>query len=399
MRYFLLAGEPSGDNLGAPLITAIAARDAGAEFAFWGGDGMQAAAGGLTPKQHLRDLAFMGFAEVVTNLPVILRLMKRARADVTAFAPDVLVCIDYPGFNLRLGKWAKARGIRVVFYVSPQIWAWRRSRVHKIVHATDRILCVLPFERAFYADYGYRVDYVGHPLAQRVDEFARTDRLDVVDPGGALPPSGPILALLPGSRRQEVSALLEVMMAGVAGFAERRAKASPSAPAYRPVIAAAPVLDDDYLIATCLRYGIGYVRSAYDLLSHADLACVASGSATLETALFGVPQVVCYRGSALSIALARWLVKVDYIALPNLILGEEIVPELIQEQANAPSIGAKLVELSDGPARLRATGGYTRLRAALAPYEASAAAAKLIVGDAHRSKGLTQRTAPDRYGV
>ena len=391
MRYFLLAGEASGDNLGALLISEIGKLDPGAEFAFWGGDGMRAAAGGLSPKQHLRQLAFMGFVEVVSNLRTILRLVASAKRDIEDFAPDVLVCIDYPGFNLRIAKWAKGRGTRVDFYVSPQIWAWRQSRVHKIVAATDRVLCVLPFERDFYAGYGYDVDYVGHPLPKRVDAHPRPERLTVNYPGGQLPADGPVLALLPGSRRQEVAALLDVMMAGVTGFAARR-KTAPGALPYRVVIAAAPVLEDGFLIALCARHGIGYVRSAYDLLGVAELACVTSGSATLETALFGVPQVVCYRGSAISVAIARRLVRVDYIALPNLILGEAVVPELIQEEANPEAIAAALEALSDGPARQRARAGYGRLREALEPYDAAAAAAHLIVADARAAEASTART-------
>ena len=382
MRYFLLAGEASGDNLGAGLITEIRRLDPGAEFAYWGGDGMRAAAGGLAPKQHLDALAFMGFAEVVINLRTILGLLAAAKRDVAAFAPDVLVCVDYPGFNLRLARWAKDRGIRVDFYVSPQIWAWRRGRVHKIAAATDRLLCILPFERDFYAGYGYDVDYVGHPLPRRVDEHPRPARLEIVDPAGALPADGPVLAVLPGSRRQEVRALLAAMMAGVAGFAARRLRERPAALPYRVVLAAAPVLDDGFLDGLCREHGIGYVRNAYDVLSVAELACVTSGSATLETALFGVPQVVCYRGSAISVAIARRVVKVEYIALPNLILGEAVVPELIQRAANAGAIAAALADLSEGPARQRAEAGYERLRAALAPYDAAARAAALIVEDA-----------------
>ena len=382
MRYFLLAGEPSGDNLGAGLIEEIRRRDTRAELAYWGGDNMRAAAGGLAPKQHLDALAFMGFVEVVANLRTILALLRRAKSDVESFAPDVLVCIDYPGFNLRLAAWAKSRGIRVVFYVSPQIWAWRTGRVHKIAAATDRILCILPFERDFYAGYGYAVDYVGHPLPKRVDEHPRPHQIGIVDPSGTLGDRGPILAVLPGSRKQEVRSLLDVMMAGVAGFAERRQRTHPKAPPYRVVLAAAPVLDDDFLVDLCRARGIGYVRSAYNLLSVAELACVTSGSATLEAALFGVPQVVCYRGSALSVAIARRVVKVDYIALPNLILGEEVVPELIQAAASPEAVAEALTDLSHGPLRDRAVAGYGRLRQALLPYDAAATAAQLIVEDA-----------------
>ena len=374
MRYFLVAGEASGDNLGALLVDEIRALDPAAEFAFWGGDGL-AAATGVAPRQHLRDLAFMGFAEVVANLPTILRLMRRAKADVAAYAPDVLVCIDYPGFNLRLGKWAKARGIRVDFYVSPQIWAWRRGRVHKVIASTHRVLTILPFEAAFYASYGYEVSYTGHPLPKRIDHYTAAPELRVRDAAGARTVAGPVLALLPGSRQQEVRALLPVMLAAAEALLAGGIDVT-------PVVAAAPTLSDDTLLRLSRKHGVCWSRSSYAVLAHARLACVASGTATLETALFGVPQVVCYRAGAVSVALARHLIKVPYIALVNLILDGPVVPELIQDALTPEALAAELRELAEGDARAEQLGAYEMLRAELAPYEAARAAAELVVADA-----------------
>ncbi len=410
MRYFLVAGEASGDNLGGLLITEIRRIDPSAEFAFWGGDNMTEASG-LSPKQHLSALAFMGFVEVVANYRRIRGLLAACKRDVASFAPDALICIDYPGFNLRLSRWAKAREFWVDFYVSPQIWAWRRSRVHKIIRDTSRVLCVLPFEQAFYAGYGYEVAYTGHPLPKRVDEHKQVERLAVLGLDSGLDKSTssveedstlaggdraqrghtPVntglgksrtLALLPGSRTQEVKALLPVMISAAERFAERRLTEYEEQ--WRIVIAAAPVLTDTQLKQIGREHGIGYVRNSYDLLSVASLACVASGSATLETALFGVPQVVCYRGAALSVAIARRVVKVEYIALPNLILGETVVPELIQDEVTLDRVSDELRALLL-PQRLASVRqAYQRLRILLEPYDAARAAATLIVESARQ---------------
>ena len=386
MRYFLLAGEASGDNLGALLAKAIRARDPEAEFAFWGGASLEAATG-LAPKQHIRDLAFMGFVEVVANLPTILRLIRAAKADVAAFAPDVLVCIDYPGFNLRLARWAKRRGIRVDFYVSPQIWAWRRSRVHRVVADTDRVLCVLPFEPAFYRAYGYEVDYTGHPLPARVDAYRAPGAIDVQLGGGRSERlAGGALALLPGSRAQEVRRQLATMAAAARLLRERDPEHS-----LRPVIAAAPVLRDGDLDAIARDFGVGYHRDAYAVLSHAELACVSSGTATLETALFGVPQVVAYRGGALSVAIARRVIRVEHIALVNLILGEAVVPELIQTDFTPERVAEALTRLAAPPERERVRARYARVREALEPYDAAGAAADLIVADARAARDVSHR--------
>ncbi|MFK8054983.1 MAG: lipid-A-disaccharide synthase [Saprospiraceae bacterium] len=378
MRYFILAGEASGDNLGALLMERMRDFDSEAEFGFWGGDAMtevaQQTQPGILPGRHIKELAFMGFAEVVANLPTILGFIKQAKKDVAKFNPDVLICIDYPGFNLRMSKWAKARNIRVEFYVSPQIWAWRQSRVHKIMRDTDRVICILPFEQGFYKSYGYDVAYTGNPLPKRIDEHVAPEKLVVQSLSGEQVVEHKVLALLPGSRVQEVSKHLPIMLEALQVLRKR----NPELADLQPVIAAAPVLSDEQLTAFAKTYDVTWVRNSYDLLSHATMACVASGTATLETALFGVPQVVCYKGSSLSVMLARKLIKVDYIALANLICDAPVVPELIQEDFTAEKLADHLLKLYAGKARTEQENGYTELRTRLLPYDATEAAAKLI---------------------
>ncbi len=378
MRYFILAGEASGDNLGALLMGRLQALDSEAHFGFWGGDAMTEIAqkkdSAAKPGRHINELAFMGFAEVVANLRTILGFIKQAKKDVTAFEPDVLICIDYPGFNLRMAKWAKARGIRVEFYVSPQIWAWRRSRVHKIIKQTDRVICILPFEKEFYKGYGYDVAYTGNPLPKRIDQHRPPEKLLVKTLNGEKIVNQKLLALLPGSRVQEVSKNLPIMLEALQVLRRQ----NPELSTLQPVIAAAPVLSDTQLLAFAKTYDVSWVRSSYDLLSHATMACVASGTATLETALFSVPQVVCYKGSKLSVMLARKLIKVQYIALANLICDAPVVPELIQEEFTADNLAAHLHALYDGEERVNQEKGYAELRARLKPYDATEAAAKLI---------------------
>ena len=374
MKYFILAGEASGDNLGALLIEEINNLDGAAEFSFFGGDAMQKASG-LSPKRHIRELAFMGFVEVAANLRKILSLMKQAKREIAAFHPDVLVCIDYPGFNLRLASWAKKQGIRVDFYVAPQIWAWRQSRVHRIAKVTDRILAILPFEPAFYAKHGYEVSYVGHPLPHKIDTYEIPQPLVFKTAHGPVEPSTQILAILPGSRQQEISRLLPVMLEAAEALRLQF-------PALQLVIAAAPVISLEELSRLSSKHEVAWCRDSYALLSKATLACVASGTATLETALFGVPEVVCYQGGAISVALARKLIKVPYISLVNLILSSAIVPELIQQTCTAERITIELKDLLSGSKRNDQLEGFKQLRAALEPYNATQQAARWIVEDA-----------------
>ena len=390
MRYFLLAGEASGDHLGALLIAQLRRLDPMATFAFWGGDAM-AEVGDVAPRQHIRDLAFMGYVEVVQPLPRILGLMATAKRDVADFSPDVLVCIDYPGFNLRIGRWARARGIRVDFYVSPQIWAWRRGRVHRVMRSTSRVLCVLPFEPKFYSAYGYEVSYCGHPLPKRVDSYQRPESAGFRSSVGATPRQR-IVAVLPGSRRQEVAQILPIYLEAVT-----RLRALDPDADLRFVIAAAPALDTAELERASTNYDFGLTRDMYALLAHAEIAWTASGTATLEAALFGVPQVVCYRTGAITAWLARRMIKVPYIALANLILGEAAVPELIQDEFTAGSLvrwTRRALETPDE--RLRQRQAYAHLRERLAPYDAAATAADLIVADAHAAAAA--RRAVDLRG-
>jgi len=357
----LLAGEASGDLHGATLAQAVRERAPGAVLEGWGGEKMQAAGVGI--HKHYHDLAFMGFVEVVKHLPAILRNFKTAKEEILRFRPDVLVLIDYPGFNLRIAKWARAQGIRVVYYISPQLWAWKEGRVKTVREAVDKMLVILPFEKAFYARHGLDVEFVGHPL------------VDVVAAAGAAPATAPlsdkpIIALLPGSRAMEIRQKLPVMLEAAARFPHCQAVVA-GAPAQDPALYASLMQGSDARIL--------YDRT-YDLLREARAALVTSGTATLETALFGVPQAVCYRGNPVSTWLARRLIKVKYISLVNLILDEALVEELIQNDLTADRAATVLEGLlEDGPARARVVEGYERLRTALGGGGAAGRAADAVL--------------------
>jgi lipid-A-disaccharide synthase len=342
MRYYIIAGEASGDLHGSNLIKALRAKDNQAEIWAWGGDMMEQA--GARIRKHYRDLAFMGFLEVVKNLKTILRNMAFCKQDVTDFQPDVVIFVDYPGFNLRMAKWAKLHDFKTFYYISPQIWAWHSSRVHGIKATVDRMFCIIPFEKDFYKKYDYDVDYVGHPL------------LDVVDAHVSKPnfrafyglDERPIIAVLAGSRRQEIDKMLRLMLSVVPHFKQ-----------YQFVIAGAPSLPIDFY-ENILKIGqntegplspqndIKIIRNqTYDLLSNAAFALVKSGTSTLETALFDVPQVVCYKGSNLSYSIAKRVVQVKYISLVNLIADEPIVKELIQKDLTEENLVQALTETID----------------------------------------------------
>src|SRR5215204_7320366 len=327
MKYYIIAGEASGDLHGSNLIKELKKLDGDAQLRCWGGDLMQSA--GATMVKHYKELAFMGFAEVIKNLPAILNNLKFCRQDIGTFDPDVLVLIDYPGFNLRIAKWAKEKGFKVIYYISPQVWAWKASRIKTIKEVVDKMLVILPFEKKFYAKWGYKVEYVGHPLAQVINDFLRAP------PGDAIS-SKPIIAVLPGSRKQEVATKLPIMLSVVKDF-----------PQYQFVVAKAPSLDDGFYEEVLKQYpGTLTVRNdTYRLLSQAAAALVTSGTATLETALFGVPQVVCYKGSTISYQIAKRLVKIKYISLVNLIMDKPIVKELIQDDLTIENLSGELNEI------------------------------------------------------
>jgi lipid-A-disaccharide synthase len=355
MRLYFIAGEASGDLHGAHLIKALCTLQPGIICRAWGGDRMAEA--GATVVKHYRELAFMGFVEVVKNLPAIWRNFRFAKQDIVSFRPDALVLIDYPGFNMRMARWARKRGFRVIYYISPQLWAWHASRAHAIRRYVDKMLVVFPFEVDFYRRYGVEATWVGHPLFDAL-------------PRSAPAREGDMIALLPGSRQQEVRRLLPTMLSIVPFFK-----------GYRFVIAAAhalpetlfrPYLADYPQVELC--YG-----DTYGLLQRSRAAVVKSGTSTLEAALLGAPQVVCYAGHALSYAIARRLVRVPYISLVNLVLERPLVRELIQDNFT-PSLLREALEEALEPARVTVIQeGYEELRRRLGGPGASLRAADSIL--------------------
>ena len=330
MKYYIIAGEASGDLHGSNLIREIRKLDNIADIRCWGGDLMEHAGAHLV--KHYRDLAYMGFIEVVMNLRTIMKNLKFCKQDILQFKPDVIILIDYPGFNLRIAEWAKHQHIKVAYYISPQVWAWKENRVKQIRKNVDKMLVILPFEKDFYKKRSFDVEYVGHPLADVV-ESAQND-IEPLPNTLASPLNEPnIIALLPGSRAQEVTKKLPVML-----------EVSRAFPDYRFIIAKAPSLDDRFYEQLMEPYkNVRSIRNkTYQLLLHAKAALVTSGTATLETALFGVPQVVCYKGSNISYQIAKRLIKVKYISLVNLIMDKEVVKELIQNEMNVQNVTTEL---------------------------------------------------------
>lgn len=370
MKYYLIAGEASGDLHGANLIRGLKKADAHPNFRAWGGDLM--AAQGAEIVKHYRELAFMGFVEVVRNLPAILRNLKQCKADILQFQPDALVLVDYPGFNLRIAKWAKEQGLRVIYYISPQIWAWHSSRVHRIKASVDLMFVILPFEQAFYARYDYPVVFTGHPLLDVIPGDAPTVALSGIQPLD----ERPIIALLPGSRRQEIKRMLPLFL-----------QIPPKFPQYQFVIAAAPAIPEAFyrdLMAAC-RCEVSLLQGqTYALLAHAHAALVSSGTASLEAALFKVPQVVCYTGNRLSYLIARRLVNVSYISLANLILDRPLLRELIQDDFNATELECSLHHILMEENRIRILQGYSELAAKLGRPGAAERAAKHLFSFLHR---------------
>jgi lipid-A-disaccharide synthase len=369
MNYYVIAGEASGDLHGSNLIKEIKKLDNIGDFRCWGGDLMERAGAHLV--KHYRDLAFMGFIEVIKNIRTIYKNLSFCKKDILSYRPDAIILIDYPGFNLRIAEWAKKKGIPVIYYISPQVWAWKESRVTAIKKNVDKMLVILPFEQAFYKKWKFDVEYVGHPLADVVDNAE--NEIDTTPDSSFSPLNDKnIIALLPGSRAQEVAKKLPVML-----------EVSKYFPEYRFVIAKASSLDDAFYE----QYISGYknVRSirhkTYPLLLNSKAALVTSGTATLETALFGVPQVVCYKGSNISYQIAKRLIKVKYISLVNLIMDKEIVKELIQDEMNTENIRIELDKiLKDQQVIATMKKDYADLKKLLGQGgHASAKAAKSIV--------------------
>ncbi len=362
MRYYIIAGEASGDLHGSNLIKELCLLDEHASVRCWGGDKMNAA--GATLVKHYRDLAFMGFVEVLINLRTIFKNLSFCKEDITQFKPDVLILIDYPGFNLRIAKWAKSMGIKTVYYISPQVWAWKENRVKGMKEYVDKMICILPFEKKYYKErWNWDVEYVGHPLVKVIDDF----RLSV-----PVSPSKNIIAVLPGSRKQEILTKLPIMLQVSALF-----------PDYEFVVAKSPGIDDDFYNELLKPFSnvSSVVNQTYSLLTKSTAAIVTSGTATLETALFSVPELICYKGSAISYAIAKRLIKIKFICLVNLILDKEVVKELIQDQLTVENISKELHNILENPGKqLQLKTDYSHLKNLLNEGgDASANAAGIIV--------------------
>ena len=360
MRLYLIAGEASGDLHGSNLLKALYAQQTPLSCRVWGGDLMQQT--GATLVKHYRDLAFMGFVEVAKNLRTILQNIAFCKQDILDFQPDALVLIDYPGFNLRIARWAKEQGIPVVYYISPQLWAWHASRAHAIRRDVDKLLVILPFEQAFFKQYGLEAEFVGHPLLDEIGHLAQGQETTT--------DQKPSIALLPGSRKQEVSRILPRMLEVAADF-----------PDYQFVIAGATSLPEEYYQPFLKDYpNVHLLRGqTYAVLQRAQAALVKSGTSTLETALLNVPQVVCYAGNWLSYRIAKQLIKVKYISLVNLIMDRPMVRELIQDELNKENLKAALSDILDSKKALDLKAGYAELRQVLGGGGASQKAAEAIL--------------------
>lgn len=367
MKYYLIAGEASGDLHGSNLMKALLARDPDANFRFWGGALMEAV-GGVKVKDY-SELAFMGFAEVLMNLGTILKNLRFCKSDILEFHPDVVIFIDYPGFNMRIAKFTKENKIPGYYYISPQIWAWKENRIDKIRRDVDQMYVILPFEKDFYEKkHKFPVHYVGHPLLDAIADRPLVNEKQFLTEHNLT--DKPVIALLPGSRKQEITKMLSVMLAMVPHF-----------PEYQFVIAGAPSQHKSFYEPFIKNAKVGFVQNkTYDLLSLSYAALVTSGTATLETALFKIPEVVCYRTSTISYEIGKRLVKnIKYISLVNLILDKPSVTELIQENFNEERLKTELTALLDRNRREKIFEDYYQLEKILGGKGASDKVAKSIV--------------------
>lgn len=363
-KYYIIAGEASGDLHGSNLMKAILAKEPNAEFRFWGGDLMQNVGGELI--KHYKDLAFMGFLEVIQNIGTILKNIKFCKEDIKNYQPNTLILIDYPGFNLRIAKFAKKLGIKVIYYISPQLWAWKEGRVEIIKKYVDEILVILPFEKDFYKKHSINAHFVGHPLLDAISGLKEISPEKFKSENGLNQKE--IIALLPGSRKQEVKKMLSLMLSITPYFKD-----------YQFVIAGAPSLGKEFY-KEFLTPDIQFVSNkTYDLLRCSKAALVTSGTATLETALLKTPEVVCYRGSWISYQIAKRLVKhIKFISLVNLIMDKEVVKELIQDDLNTENLKNELQKILKEPQRTKIIQEYQKLHLLLGGEGASNKAAELI---------------------
>lgn len=366
MKYYIIAGEASGDLHASNLMKSLKKEETHTDFRFWGGDLMEKVGGTLV--KHYRELAFMGFAEVFMNLRTILNNIKYCKQDILQYAPDAVILVDYPGFNLRIAEFAKKHNITVHYYISPQIWAWKENRIKKIKRDIDHMYVILPFEKDFYENkHDFPVHFVGHPLLDAIADrkpldpviFAKENKLN----------DKPIIALLPGSRKQEISKMLSVML-----------KMVPKFPDHQFVIAGAPSQELSFYENIIAETDVAIVENkTYDLLSVSNAALVTSGTATLETALLKIPEVVCYKGNKISYQIGKRLVNVKFISLVNLILDKEVVTELIQDEFNEKNLEDELFKILDHKYREEMFDQYYELERKLGGKGASEKTAKLII--------------------
>ncbi|MCF8368584.1 MAG: lipid-A-disaccharide synthase [Bacteroidales bacterium] len=369
MKFYIIAGEASGDLHASNLIKEIKGLNASAEFRCWGGDLMEKQ--GAVIVKHYRELAFMGFAEVLANIRTIAANIKFCKQDILSFKPDAIILVDYPGFNLRIAEFAKKQGYKVFYYISPQIWAWKKNRVFKIKKYVDRMFVILPFEKEFYARYDVEVDFVGHPLLDVTErlkglgdhKFREANQLS----------NKPIIALLPGSRKQEIKKMLAVMLSVTDIF-----------PEYQFVVAGAPSIEKTFYDPFIKSNPVKLVEGqTYELLQNAYAALVTSGTATLETALFDVPEVVCYKGSFISYTIARQVVDksiIKFISLVNLIMDREVVKELIQGDLTRKKLSDELLKITQhGNYREKLLSEYAMLKTKLGGEGASHKTAEKII--------------------
>lgn len=376
MKYYVIAGEPSGDLHASNMMKELLLLDPGIEFRFWGGDLMEKVAR-QKPRKHIKDLAFMGFVEVAKNIRTIFKNIAFCKQDILEYKPDVLILVDYPGFNLRIADWAKQQGIRVLYYISPTIWAWKENRVEVVKRACEKMFVILPFEVAVYKKHNYNADYVGHPLLDAIEQekanlpdretFIKTNGLD----------QRPIIAVLPGSRKQEIERMFSIMLNMVDNFKD-----------YQFVIAGTNNLPREaYQIALDRNLKVVF-NQTYALMHNAHAGIIKSGTSTLESALFRLPQVVCYKGGTVSYSIAKMVVggRVKYISLPNLIMDKPVVKELVQTDLNPKNLKDELTRILSGPAREEMLKEYDELITLLGNSGASKKVAQLIYQHLHEKK-------------
>ncbi|MDB3901591.1 lipid-A-disaccharide synthase [Flavobacteriaceae bacterium] len=357
MKYYIIAGEASGDLHGSNLIKEIIALDPSAEIRAWGGDKMKSA--GAKVVKHFKDLAFMGFYEVLINIVTILKNISFCKKDILEFSPDKIIFIDYPGFNMRIAKWSKKYKFETVYYIAPQLWAWNEKRIKNIKKYINSLYVILPFEKEFFElKHNYPVKFLGHPLVDSISNFKKnydSSKEQIISN------KKPVIAILPGSRKQEIKKILNTVIKIVEYF-----------PNYQFIVAGAPNIELNYYNSSLKNKNIKVIANkTYELLSISTAAIVTSGTATLETALFKVPQVVCYKSSYFSYFIAKLIVKIKYISLVNLIMDQQIVKELIQQDCNKVNITNELKKILNLNHRKSLLIKYDELTSVLGNYGTS----------------------------